>query len=38
MKIVLASNYGGKVSELAAIFSPLGVELVRQGVLGVGED
>lgn len=37
MKIVLASNNRGKLDELQAMFAPLGVELVRQSELGVGE-
>jgi XTP/dITP diphosphohydrolase len=37
MKIVLASNNRGKLSELQAMLAPLGVELVRQADLGVGE-
>ena len=37
MKLVLASNNQGKLVELQAMFAPLGVELVRQGDLGVGE-
>ena len=37
MKIVLASNNCGKLAELQAMFAPLGVELVRQADLGVGE-
>ena len=37
MKLVLASNNQGKLAELQAMFAPLGVELVRQGDLGVGE-
>ena len=37
MKIVLASNNSGKLAELQAMFSPLGVELLRQSDLGVGE-
>ncbi len=37
MKIVLASNNLGKLAELQNLFSPLGVELVRQADLGVGE-
>ncbi len=37
MKIVLASNNRGKLAELQAMFAPLGVELVRQSDLGVGE-
>ena len=37
MKLVLASNNRGKLAELQAMFAPLGVELVRQADLGVGE-
>ncbi|WP_295853039.1 RdgB/HAM1 family non-canonical purine NTP pyrophosphatase [uncultured Xylophilus sp.] len=37
MKIVLASNNAGKLTELQALFAPLGVELVRQGDLCIGE-
>ena len=37
MKIVLASNNPGKLAELQAMFAPLGVELVRQSELGIGE-
>jgi XTP/dITP diphosphohydrolase len=37
MKIVLASNNPGKLAELQAMFAPLGVELVRQSALGIGE-
>lgn len=37
MKIVLASNNLGKLAELGALFAPLGLELVRQAELGVGE-
>jgi XTP/dITP diphosphohydrolase len=37
MKIVLASNNRGKLAELQAMLTPLGVELVRQADLGVGE-
>lgn len=37
MKLVLASNNRGKLAELQAMFAPLGVELVRQAELGVGE-
>ncbi|MGP1630456.1 MAG: RdgB/HAM1 family non-canonical purine NTP pyrophosphatase [Giesbergeria sp.] len=37
MKIVLASNNLGKLTELQTLFAPLGVELVRQTDLGVGE-
>ncbi|WPB55927.1 RdgB/HAM1 family non-canonical purine NTP pyrophosphatase [Xylophilus sp. GOD-11R] len=37
MKIVLASNNAGKLAELDALFAPLGVELVPQKALGIGE-
>ncbi len=37
MKLVLASNNAGKLAELQALFAPLGVNLVRQSELGVGE-
>ncbi|MDO8344827.1 MAG: RdgB/HAM1 family non-canonical purine NTP pyrophosphatase [Cellvibrio sp.] len=37
MKLVLASNNLGKLAELQAMFSVLGVELIRQSTLGVGE-
>ncbi len=37
MKIVLASNNSGKLAELNAMFSPLGVQLLRQADLGIGE-
>ena len=37
MKIVLASNNLGKLAELQSMFAPLGVELIRQADLGVGE-
>ncbi len=37
MKLVLASNNPGKLAELQAMFAPLGVELVRQGDLGIPE-
>ncbi|MBC5786177.1 RdgB/HAM1 family non-canonical purine NTP pyrophosphatase [Ramlibacter sp. USB13] len=36
-RIVLASNNQGKLAELQAMFAPLGIELVRQGELGVPE-
>ena len=36
-RIVLASNNAGKLAELQALFAPLGVELIRQADLGVGE-
>ena len=37
MKIVLASNNRGKRAELQTLLAPLGVELVAQSALGVGE-
>ena len=37
MKIVLASNNSGKLAELNAMFNPLGVQLLRQSDLGIGE-
>ena len=37
IKIVLASNNRGKLAELQTMFAPLGVELIRQADLGVGE-
>ena len=37
MKVVLASNNAGKLAELRAMLAPLGLELVAQGELGVGE-
>lgn len=37
MKIVLASNNPGKLAELQAMLAPLGMELVRQSELGIGE-
>ena len=37
IKIVLASNNPGKLSELQAMFAPLGLQLVRQSELGIGE-
>jgi XTP/dITP diphosphohydrolase len=37
MRIVLASNNAGKLAELDALFAPLGVELVPQKALGIGE-
>lgn len=36
-KIVLASNNPGKLAELQAMFAPLGIALVRQADLGIGE-
>lgn len=35
--IVLASNNVKKMGELAAMLEPLGIEVVKQGALGVGE-
>ncbi len=37
MKIVLASNNQGKLAELQAMLVTLGMELVRQSDLGIGE-
>ena len=37
MKIVLASNNQGKLAELQAMLAPLGVELLRQSILGIPE-
>ena len=37
MKLVLASNNRGKLAELQAMLAPLGVELIAQATLGVGE-
>ena len=37
MKIVLASNNPGKLAELQAMLAPLGVRLLRQSELGIGE-
>ena len=37
LKLVLASNNRGKLAELQAMLASLGVELVRQGDLGVPE-
>jgi XTP/dITP diphosphohydrolase len=37
MKIVLASNNPGKLTELHAMFAPLGLELITQGSLGIAE-
>ena len=37
MKIVLASNNSGKLAELQVMFGPLGVQLLRQSDLGIGE-
>ena len=37
MKLVLASNNAKKLVELQALFTPLGIELVTQGSLGIPE-
>ena len=37
MRLVLASANPGKLAELQVLFAPLGLELVGQGALGVGE-
>jgi XTP/dITP diphosphohydrolase len=37
MKLVLASNNAKKLAELGQLFSPLAIELVSQGSLGVAE-
>lgn len=37
MKLVLASNNAGKLAELQVLFATLGVDLIRQSELGVGE-
>ena len=37
MKIVLASNNAGKLAELRQMLAPLGMALVRQSELGIGE-
>lgn len=36
-RLVLASNNAGKLRELSAMLAPLGIEVVTQGSLGVGE-
>lgn len=36
-RVVLASNNPGKLRELAALLAPLGVELLAQATLGIGE-
>ncbi|MCA3238809.1 MAG: RdgB/HAM1 family non-canonical purine NTP pyrophosphatase [Curvibacter sp.] len=36
-KIVLASNNAGKLRELQVMLAPLGLELIRQGELGIPE-
>ena len=37
MRLVLASNNPGKLAELQGLFAGLGIELVTQGSLGIGE-
>jgi len=37
VKLVLASNNPGKLAELAALFAPLGLDLVAQGALAIDE-
>jgi len=37
MKLVLASGNPGKLGELQALFAPLGLELLSQNALGIGE-
>ena len=37
MKLVLASNNAKKLAELQALFTPLGIELITQGSLGIPE-
>lgn len=37
MRLVLASNNAKKLVELQALFTPLGIELVAQNTLGIGE-
>jgi XTP/dITP diphosphohydrolase len=36
-RIVLASNNPGKLREIAALFAPLGIEVIPQARLGIGE-
>ena len=36
-RVVLASNNPGKLRELSALLAPLGIELVAQATLGIGE-
>jgi len=36
-KLVIASNNPGKLREIGAILSPLGIEIIAQGELGVSE-
>ena len=37
MRLVLASGNARKLAELAALFAPLGIGLVSQAALGIGE-
>ena len=37
MQLVLASNNKGKLAELQTMFAPLGLDLLRQSDLGIGE-
>ena len=37
MKLLLASNNSGKLAELQDLFAPLGVQLLRQSDMGIGE-
>jgi XTP/dITP diphosphohydrolase len=37
MRLILASNNPGKLAELQGLFAPLGLQLVAQGRLGIGE-
>ena len=37
MRLVLASNNAKKLAELQALFAPVGLDLVTQGSLGIGE-
>jgi XTP/dITP diphosphohydrolase len=37
MRLVLASNNAHKLEEMQALFAPLGLQLVAQGALGIGE-
>ena len=37
MRLVLASANPGKLIELQSLFAPLGLEIVAQGALGIGE-
>ena len=37
MQLVLASNNKGKLAELQAMFAPLGLDLLKQSDLGIGE-